>query len=84
MKLVLNNFVENENAFRKKYSFQGMACIWKDSLAKPCRGEKVEAKKEDNKEATKINLYAIAWTFKRKNKLVPGIGHIPSISQHLS
>ena len=38
----------------------------------------LEAKKEDNEEASKVNPYAIAWTVKRKDKLVPlVVGHIP-------
>ena len=42
------------------------------------RDEKLEAKKEDNEEATKIDQYIIAWTVKRKDKLVPVvIRHIP-------
>ena len=37
-----------------------------------------EAKTEDNEEATKIDSYAITWTVKRKDKLVPVVvGHIP-------
>ena len=55
-----------------------MACIWKDSLANPCWEEKLEVNKEDNGEATKIYPYAIAWTVKRKEKLVPVVfGFIP-------
>ena len=42
------------------------------------RVETSEAKKEDNEEATKINPYAIAWTLKGKDKVVPVVvGHIP-------
>ena len=38
---------------------------------------KLEAKKEDNGDATKIDPYAIAWTVKRKDKLSPlVVGHI--------
>ena len=38
VKLVLNIFVKYGIAFWKKYSFQGMACIWKDSLTKFSQG----------------------------------------------
>ena len=79
VKLLLNNFVKDGNVFQKKYSFQGMACICNDSVWQNLRrGEKLEAKKKDNEEATKIDSYAIAWTVKRKDKLVPVVvGHIP-------
>ena len=42
------------------------------------RGEKLEAKKEDNEDATKIDPYANVWKLKRRDKLVPVVvGHIP-------
>ena len=43
-----------------------------------CRGEKSEAKNEDNKQTTKIDPCAIAQRVRRKDKLVHVvIGHIP-------
>ena len=48
--------------------------VWKN----PCKGQKVVAKKEKNKEALDIDPYAIAWTLKKKNKLIPDVvGHVP-------
>ena len=38
VKLVLNNFVKNGNFFQKKYGFQGIASLWKSSLAKSSQG----------------------------------------------
>ena len=47
--------------------------VWQN----PRRGKKLEAKKEINEEATKIDSYAIARTVKSKYKLVPVVvGHI--------
>ena len=48
-----------------------MACIWKENE------DKNEAKNEDSKEATKIDPFAIVWTVKGKDKLIPVVvGHI--------
>ena len=42
----------------------------------PRKGEKLRAEKEKNKEALHIDLYAVAWMLKRRNKLIPDIvGH---------
>ena len=48
--------------------------VWQNLL----RDEKLEAKKEDNEDATKVDLYTNVWKVKRKDKLVPVVvGHIP-------
>ena len=47
--------------------------VWQN----PRRGKKLEAKKENNEQATKIDPYAIARTFKSKDELVLlVVGHI--------
>ena len=47
--------------------------VWQNTR----RGEKLGARKKDNKEATKIDKYAITWTIKRKDKLLTAIRQIP-------
>ena len=47
--------------------------IWQNTR----RGEKLGARKKDNKEATKIDKYAITWTIKRKDKLLTATRQIP-------
>ena len=44
----------------------------------PRKGEKLTTEKEKNKEALDIDLYAVAWMLKRKNKLIRLIVcHVP-------
>ena len=63
-----------EMSFERNIASKG----WHVYEKTPRSGEKLEAKKEDNKEATKFDPYAIAWTVKKKDKFVPVVvGHIP-------
>ena len=74
-----------EMSFERNIASQGWHVYGKTVWQNPRRVEKLEAKKEDNEEATKIDPYAIPWTVKRKDKLVPVVvRHIPrEISQVL-
>ena len=67
-----------EMSFKRNIASRGWHVYGKAVWKNPRWGEKLEAKKEDNEEASKVNPYAIAWTVKRKDKLVPlVVGHIP-------
>ena len=64
-------------SFERKIASRGWHVYGKTLWQNPRRDENLEAKKEDNEEATKIDSYAIAWTVKRKDKLIPVVvGHI--------
>ena len=66
-----------EMSFERKIASRGWHVYGKTLWQNPRRDENLEAKKEDNEEATKIDSYAIAWTVKRKDKLIPVVvGHI--------
>ena len=66
-----------EMPFRRNIASRGWH-VYGKTVWQNCRGEKLEATKEDNKEATKIDPYTIVWTVKGKYKLVPVVvGHIP-------
>ena len=66
-----------EMSFERNIASRGWHAYGKTVWQNPRRGENLEAKKEDNEEATKIDSFAIAWTVKRKDKLVPAVvGHI--------
>ena len=44
----------------------------------PSKGQKLAAEKEKNKEAIDIDLHAVAWILKRKNRFIPDIvSHVP-------
>ena len=67
-----------ELPFEKNIASKGWHVYGKTVWQNSRRDKKLEAKKEDNEEATKIDPYAIAWTIKRKDKLFPVVvGHIP-------
>ena len=74
VKLELNSFVKDGNIFGKKYMYM------ERQFGKILIGVKNWKLKSKiiSKEATKNDLYAIAWTVKRKDKLIPVVvGHIP-------
>ena len=65
-----------EMSFERNIASGGWQGYEKTVWQNPGKGEKLEAKKEDNEEATKIDPYAIAWTVKINDKLVPVVvGH---------
>ena len=69
---------KTEISFERNIASRGWHVYEKALWQNLHRGEKLEAKKENNEEATKTDPYAIVWTVKRKDKFVPVVvGHIP-------
>ena len=63
---------------QKKTAARGWQVNGKTVWQSPRKGEKLTAEKEKNKEALDIDLYAVAWMLKRKNKLIFDIvEHVP-------
>ena len=69
---------------KRNMASRGWQVYGKAVRQNPRRGKKLEAKKENNEEATKIDPYAIAQTVKSKDKLVPVVvGHIWRFTKYL-
>ena len=61
-----------------KIAARGWHAYGKTVWQSPRTGEKLQLRKEKNKEALDIDPYAVAWMLKRKNKLILDIvSHVP-------
>ena len=61
-----------------KIAARGWHAYGKTVGQSPRTGEKLQLRKEKNKEALDIDPYAVAWMLKRKNKLILDIvSHVP-------